>query len=228
MADSEKPTASKTYVLVGPIGVGACNRAIKRLRKLQGLIRHRERWGYDLPFAPPLESLLPSGTPKEHEHEVIEREIAGLLHRVFRDLEVVGIDPVFTYESLELDWEKMKERPKEREWNVILDYFSLPHTSNAAMYRAVMEVLEGGIGIHEDLLERAKTRRWSPLFWIAQVVRAPLTVLDYAGLTDEETRSSVVKAYGWVVRIAFLLLLAFAFAKLGLSIHWTKLLELVK
>jgi hypothetical protein len=65
---------------------------------------------------------------------------------------------------------------------------------------------------------------FNPLTWIAALLRAPFIVFERAGLVrTEEERSRLVGIYIWFLRILILLILAFAAARLGLSIPWSQI-----
>ena len=227
MSDDTRETPDATgQRLVGPFGVAYCERALARIKKLQGLIQNDRKWSYETPFRPPIESLLPPGTPKDQHYEMTKKEIARLAPLVHRYLVWAGVPTVFEFESRVRN--PQTNQPEEQTWDVIGDYPNLPSDeSSAVIYRAIQQALDGGIGIYDAMLERARARRWNPLFWVAMLLRAPLTVLDYAGLTDDKTRPGIVKGYGWVVRILFLIVLGLIATRLGIS-GWTKLISLVK
>ncbi len=91
-----------------------------------------------------------------------------------------------------------------------------------------MNVLEQGIGVYEARRARALREKFNPLVWMSGVVRAPVFVLDRAGLMEtEEGPSIVLRGYFWFIRVLILAILALSATKLGLSIPWQRIAELV-
>ena len=89
-----------------------------------------------------------------------------------------------------------------------------------------MQSLERGVGVYAELKKAALRRMFSPLTWIAALLRIPITVLERAGMA--EASSGMLKAYAWILRITFLALVVFGAAKLGISVPWKEVVELFR
>jgi hypothetical protein len=61
--------------------------------------------------------------------------------------------------------------------------------------------LDRGIGLYEEWRKSAIYRKFNPLHWVAYLLALPLTILERAGLSIEETHSWLLATYGWFVRI---------------------------
>lgn len=202
-------------------GYWRCRRILNRLRKFQDLVRHQERWGYDLDNAQPLEALLPKGTDTSpaNAHQVsqlIEKQINRLIPLVQFDLTVTGIN---TGASI-----RVNDDPEQwRDINLVSSYLDQlpPEVPRNRRYELLMQCLERNIGWFEERQRRATWDAVNPLHWLAQVARLPITVLEMAGLVPtQKEHSQFVTVYVWLLRFVFLLILVFAATKLGISIPW--------
>lgn len=213
-----------------PVGYLECNRRIDKLKRFQDLIRHRERWAIQIEFARPLEDLVPAGTTELARPEVIDQQIARLQPLVSNYLRRAVVETVFSYSDPTLYPEKSKV---VRKYDVIRDYFELPGGELGSMrqhwFEKVMNILEQGIGMYQARREQALRDKFNPLVWFAGLLRAPLLVLDRAGLLEtEEAPSKVLMAYLWMVRLVFLVILALVAARLGVSVPWDRIGTLLK
>jgi hypothetical protein len=199
-----------------PLGYFQCRNRIALFKKFQHLIRHRERWGLDIKFAPPLETLIPKDTKHEDQRLAIEREINKLTMPVSVLLKQGGIQTVYVYR---------KEKPiypfplaaKEPEvepirFDIILQYFDIEKTgvSSRVNFEAIMRALDQGIGAYEF---RKKTAFWeifNPGMWIAHLIRLPIWILRRAGFAPSQG------FYESFIKTLMLIIVAGAAVRLGL------------
>ena len=201
-------------------GYWRCKGILQRLRKFQDLVRHRERWGYDLDNAQPIEALLPKGTDTSpaNAHQVSqlsENQLNQLIPVVQFDLSITGISTRG----------KVRVNDDPKLWRTVdlvssyLDQF--PQDAQQGRYELLMQCIERNIGWFLERQRRAKWETVNPLHWLAQVIRLPITVLERAGLIPtEREHSKFVTVYVWLLRAVFLSILVFVAAKLGISIPW--------
>jgi len=148
---------------------------------------------------------------------------------IHRDLAFAGVPTGIAFEDDErdFDWEKAREirRKVKRQYDLIGDYFNLPQPMGRAnFFDMILATIERGIGVYEVRKDAAKREMFNPVHWIAWVLRLPVTLLDVAGLTTDETSSRMTNAYAWVLRIVILAAVAIGLAKLGISVPWERLL----
>jgi len=103
---------------------------------------------------------------------------------------------------------------------------SLSHYRGSA-YRKLIDMLDHAIGAYHARQRAAYWELFKPWYWLAFLLRAPLTVLEIAGLADEQAVSRITQAYAWVIRTALLLIIVFVATKLGISIPWEELINLL-
>lgn len=183
-----------------------------------------------MPFAKPIEELLPKGTPKDHRlHEIIDQQINRSIPVVMQILHDVGFDTRIYKESDEIEWDFEKKhqvkKPKTEEWDLIHDYFDLPHSPDARTYKLLMQTIERGIGYYEARKKVELRSMVNPISWIAWVIRLPFVILGRAGMED---KNIVVDMYKWLIRIIMFVILILIMTKLGISINWAELIKLIK
>ncbi len=203
-----------------------CKRILKRLRRFQGLIAHKEMYAIDMQFAPPIEELLPN-VPKQSSNRYIDREINRLIPLVGSYLYMSGIPTEITAEWTKYD-KNMEEKIIERKYDLVGHYFELLHQGSGQPHELLRNALEQAIGYYEMRKERAFIELFNPLTWVALVLRAPNYVRDRAGLTNEKTNSTIEKIFFWSMRILFGIILLFIAAKLGISISRDDVLKWIK
>lgn len=203
-----------------------CMYAIRRLRRFQNLIRHDQNWGYDVRFAKPLDRLLPRNTPKDSINEVIDQEINRMipavriiLHRV-----KVGTVIVSTKKEYGFDYKEIKTIEKDitEKYEMIEQYFDLPHDPKASSYRLLMQSIERGIGFYQDRGNKALFELINPFIWVVWLIRLPIAVLNRAGIED---KGVIMQIYSWVIRTIMVVMLIFYATKLGISIPWDEFLK---
>lgn len=213
-----------------PPGFFACRRAIDTLKRFQDLVRHRTPLPPDITFARPLSELIPAGTSKEHERWAIEQQINRLAPRASQYLAIARIDTrvdVSRWEEKDFGGRQMEK--VSRDLDLIGNYFDLERNGSfLETHRMLMRSIEEGIGVYEALGRVAVRRMFSPISWIASVVRIPVTILERAGVESGEASSGVVRAYALLLRGVMLVILLFIAAKLGISLPWEKLLGFLK
>jgi hypothetical protein len=226
----DRPCVEMAAVPLPRPGYFACSRVLERIRRLQDLIRHHQRWAHQCDLARPLEELLPPGTKPEHERVVLEQEINRLLPLVHHNLNAVGIDTRASVTEEDAYYDKVKERAVQetkeiQRYDQLLNYFEIrrQYGGHAWSFDLLLHVLERGIGVFEAYKSAAVRELMSPLSWVAWSIRLPLTLLERAELAEQGTPSLLVKGYGWIVRMLMLGLLFLVSARLGTTIPWDNL-----
>jgi hypothetical protein len=119
-------------------------------------------------------------------------------------------------ESLRLKW-------KDQEFDLIQSVFEIGRLPQShALRRETVHQLEEAIGIYEAIQRRERRQLFSPITWLAWLIRIPLAVLDRAGLLTEATAPPIAKI---VIEILWVVLLAVLTSKwVGVPSEWIKLL----
>jgi hypothetical protein len=150
---------------------------------------------------------------------LIDREISGLAVAVHRMLYEVGIPTRITRTVRDLNLSPEGQRQfREQQNDIISDYFDLQSDQNHQhIFELIMRTLEEGIGVYEMREERAFWELFNPLFWVAMLVRAPIWILQRAGLAgDEQMRSLIVGIYGKLIYLLLILALGFLVVRQGI------------
>ncbi|MGH7782273.1 MAG: hypothetical protein ACREO5_00290 [Candidatus Binatia bacterium] len=211
---SEKP--------VLPLGYFACRKRITLFKDFQDLIRHRARWGLDIPFARPIERFIPRDTKPEYRYIFIDRAINKLVLSVSVLLKQAGVNTVYVYSQPKPQYPfnfepKLPEVEKTR-YDIILQYFDIEKTDvgKKANFDAVMRALDQGIGAYEF---RKKTAFWeifNPAMWCAHLIRLPMWILQRSGFAPSQ------KFYEGFIKALILIILGSIAVRFGL-ITWKDL-----
>ena len=230
MADGESKQKAERPLFGQPWpGYFHVRRMIRRAKRFQDLVRHRERWSGDVDRAAPLEKLV-KGCGNAATHEAIQRikeEIEKAQHVVFLDLR--GSTPVRTSVRWRDPYAAEGEDP-EKAYDLILDYFRLPRRSGYEheTFEEVMRCLNNGVGFLEARKRRAFWEMFNPIFWVAWLLRLPITVMERAGFGGS-AKGQEMMAAGYVrfVKIAVGVILILACLKLGVEVPWREILHRV-
>jgi hypothetical protein len=213
-------------------GYFRCRRAIDRLERFKDLVRHHQRWAHQIEFARPLSQLIPPVKEQHHEHTIIEVELNKMIPLVSRDLDLVGIQTRVSWNTSdpEFDYDNSREKyvNHEHHRDLIDGYFEMQREEprmRGQAFDLVLQKADRGIGVYEHLKSAAIHRTFNQIWWLAYLVSIPVRVLDHAGLGGAQADSKLVSAYGWTLRIVFLLILAFGATKLGITIPWREMLK---
>jgi hypothetical protein len=210
-------------------GYFTTRRVLKRLRKFQNIIRHKERWATDIRFACPIEEVLPPNTPVSEQVEVLEKEIHRMMHIVRWDINYAGVTTAVVHKH----WDPAERKNQENRYDLILDYFRLPREPNSYQaYEAVMAALEQAIGMYEARLRQAKRDVFNPVVWAAHLIRLPITIMERAGLVGhEKTAHMVLGGYAKFMKVVMALIVVFVALRVGVKLPWNemfvKVLELI-
>jgi len=149
-------------------------------------------------------------TPAEHQLNKLVLPVAW-------DMDMAGIRHGMTVSGGE-----MGKPDRKVQYDLLADFMIFPENYHRQRLEALMRRLEMAIGVYEERKRNAIRDWFNPLFWIAAVIRIPVSILEFAGLISAyEEHSAIIKLYGWAIRIAFLFVLVFLAAflakKAGLS-----------
>jgi hypothetical protein len=226
MTDEPTPALQARPLFALPLpGFWRTKTKLHRARRLQDLIRHRERWAGDIDLAQPLEKLLPD-FPPDKRSAVLDQEINRLLRVVHWDLNSYGVPTAYIFE----DPYDQTGSPEKKKYDIILDYFRLPRYSGRehAAFNAAMRTLNEGIGVFEAHLLRAKRDLFNPIAWAAHLIRLPITVMERAGfIGHEKTEELMLGGYAKFMKIAMSFILFFIALRLGIKVPWKNLLDKV-
>jgi hypothetical protein len=229
--DSDKDTDHGGTIRQRPPTYWQCRRAIGWLKRFQGLLIHRERWGTYMDSAPPIEELLP-GVRENDRPRVIDREINRLIPLVSSVLHYISIPTVVSQSDYEHDLtsEKLALKEVERNYDLVEHYFELPRQGRGRQqfFTLLMQTMERGIGGFEESRQAAIRRAFSPITWLAWVVEIPIKVLERAGVPMEDASSKGVQVIAWILRLGMVGLVALIGAKLGISVPWERAIAFFK
>lgn len=206
-----------------------CRSAIKRLKLFQDLIRHLECWADQVKYARPLEELLLNVKIKDaiDRCQILRQEINRLVPSISTILyrAIINTKIISSQNDLEYDFEKGHQVKKEirEEYDLIEQYFDLPRSSRVS--DLLMDCLERGIGFYQDQQKHALANTINPVIWVARLIGLPLFVLEEAGF--KESQSILIRLYEWIIRIIVVVILIFFLTKLGVSIPWERVLQLI-
>ncbi len=158
----------------------------------------------------------------------MEHLLNKLVSPVARDMDMVGVRHGVTVSG-----GGTGKPDRKVQYDLLADFTTFPDDYRQERLEALTHRLEMAIGAYEER-KRDAIRDWfNPLFWIAAVIRIPVSILEFAGLISTyEENSAIIKFYGWAVRIAFLSVLVFLAAflakKTSFSLPWDLLGHLFK
>lgn len=197
------------------------NRRIERLTRFKNLVIHHQRWAGDIDTAPSLEDLFPGENLDVGSYgasQRIELEIRQGLMVAFRDLQQAGI----TARTNINVYSQVEQRETMRDCDLILDYFRLhDRDDNQRAYESLLQRLDMGIGVYQASLPATRRALYSPISWMAYVIRIPVAIFERAGLASHpKTQEKLIDAYAWVMRIAMLAAVLLILAHYGMKIPW--------
>ena len=192
-----------------------CRKILADLHKFQDLILHHQRWAGDLELARPLKELIPDLIDNGHAHLLIRKEINKLIPIIRRYLDYAQIETKISV----TDRGVFENKNVTKKYHILVNYFELPHSHDS--FESVINAVERGIGYYLARKDRAKIEFMNPLHWIAFILRAPILILEFAGV--EAGNKIVSRLYAFSLQIFMLLILFFISTKLGLSIPWDKI-----
>jgi hypothetical protein len=207
-----------------PPGYFATQAIINDLQRFQNLLRHHQRWATQIDFAPPIEQLIPDITDT-NQRWLIEREINRLIPIIKEHLKNANIGTAVTKveEVEQYDFEKNIPRYIEKEdtWNLIDHYFD--HRGQRT-FELQMQAIERAVGFYRKRLKKALWELFSPVHWVATILRLPLRVLELSGL--ETSGKMVSEIYAWIIRIGILIILGMIAARLGVNLPWDQIIKI--
>ena len=179
---------------------------LERLERFRDLVHYDHR--HLARAVTPLDELLPGFDVNcRAVDEELKRQINRLIPLVDEDLERARVSDEISYKYVERDLnEPIKKKRQSRRYRLILNYHDLP--DGLESYERVIAVIEQGIGAYTDRRDEAEKERFYPHYWLGWLLGLPVVVLQRAGLMSEGAASSLLVAYGWAVRLLFLLVLA--------------------
>lgn len=199
-------------------------RHLKRIIRFKNLIIHREQWAAELDSAPTLDELFPGENLQRGTMEAVQRieqEIRETKMIISYDLRHCGVGTRVTVTT----------RGEANDYDLIIDYFRMSNDDEldrSQNFEEVMELLDAGVGAHKNRLERAKFEMFSPITWIAYVIRLPITVLERAGLASHpKSQEKFLNVYAWAVQFSMLALILVVLGHYGAKIPWSDIFPYV-
>lgn len=156
-------------------------------------------------------------------YQYTRKEISKLTASVHRALDRINapINWRDEKEDIEYDIEKDKnvKNKKVENYNVILDRNYPVFRSKKGLHDAEVTypMLEESRAVYDDAVKNYWKKLINPLWWIAIILRLPISLLEYMGV-DTETEN-VNKFIYWLLQALVLLILSFISLKLGLNIQ---------
>jgi len=199
-------------------------RHLNRIIRFKNLIIHREQWGPEIESAPTLDELFPGENLQRGTMDAvrrIEQEIREMKLIISYNLRHCGVGTRMTVTT----------GGETNEYDLLVDYFRMANDNELdrrQRFEEVMELLDAGIGAHKNRLPRAKIEMFSPITWIAYMIRLPITVLERAGLASHpKSQEKFLNAYAWVVQFAMLALILVVAGHYGAKIPWSDIFSYV-
>lgn len=225
MADQSVSQEKTPRIEPPPPSYWSCKNRLNILRRYQDIVRHKEGWAHDIEHACPLEELIPEAKSATDRFILFDREINRLTPLVHWALNEVGVltGIVSIRREPSLGEHGVIEREVTEKHDIILDYLDLGHQQRT--YELLMRSLERGIGIYQSRMKIAYRELFNPIVWFAYLIRIPIAVMEHAGISP--TERLVAGFYSVVIRILMFLVLLFTAIKLGISIPWADLANLI-
>ena len=158
------------------------------------------------------------------KYDQTRKEISKLTASVYRTLDRINA-PINWYsekDDIEYDIEKHKnvKSKKVENYNVILDRNYPAFRSKKGFHDAEVTypMLEESRAVYDDIVKKFWKEWINPIWWIARILRLPISLLEYMGV-DTETEN-VNKFVYWLLQALVLLILSFVSLKLGLDIQF--------
>jgi len=156
-------------------------------------------------------------------NQAARKEISKLTASVYHALKRINA-PIYwrsEKENLEYDFEKQKKvmKKKVEKYNVILDrnYPIFRSKKGFGDIEVTYPMLEESRAVYSDVVNNYWKRLVNPLWWIASMLRLPISLLEYMGVNTET--ESVNKFVYWLLQLLVLIILSFISLKLGLNIQ---------
>jgi hypothetical protein len=204
-----------------------CRKALKRTKRFQDLIRHKERWAGDIDLAQPIEELIPDWQGNGGVAR-IELEIEKLQQLVQWDMQYIGATNTgYLWDD---PYHVGPDPGEPRRFDLVMDYFRLPRPAGLeqAPFNAVMRMCNNAVGVLEARKQQTFWHLFSPIHWIAWLIRLPITIMETAGFgVHTESQRMVLRVYKITVSVAMLALLIFGAIKTGIAVPWKELWTLV-
>jgi len=209
-----------------PSGYFASRRILYDLKSFRDLILHYIPFvGYEEQASRPLEEILPGDVKSTSEkHRTLKQKINELIPIVRMHFTNAGIEREISVRLPEPGGKK-----ERREYDLISHFFELPHDPSATYYEMLLSVIDRAIGFYEQIKRAVFRDLFNPIFWVACIFRIPLLIIQKMGMVStKEAASQIFKIYIWMIRILVGFILIFIATKLGISINWAKIINLIK
>ncbi len=203
-----------------PINYLEAATAIKDLKRYLDLVRHCFNYATDINEAKPLKELI-SNYDKKRQYQQLTTEIqkmAGVItHRFYRN----GLSSKYNVSTEDPEYDstgKIKNKREERFVELFLNFDTLvkaKYIHRQSLYEYTTGIIETVIGDY-DRIRLEERKRWlNPVWIIAQVLRIPISIMEYMGINTNDKRTN--NFVFWLVQALVLILLLLLLVKLGLS-----------
>ena len=204
---------------------GTSGRALACLQDLQDLaIHHGLLEGVLRAPRKALDQLLPHAAgadPHERSQAMIER-FNQLIPLVTGYLDAAGITTKVTLDHPGELLDESQDRPEPKQMDIVQQYFhSQLRVSVFEAGRALVAVLDQGIGHYSDAKDEAVRRMRSPISLLAWFVGVPLTVMERAGIESGNKIYGrfIQSVMGLILSLLVLILAVIAAQRLGLPLE---------
>lgn len=155
------------------------------------------------------------------KYEKLRKEINKLTVQVYWSLRRINAPTRWREDTEELEYDLDKHRntknKKTENFDVILDR-QYPVYRNKKGFKdaeTTYPILEQSKSVFDSIWKKYWMRLVNPLWWIAFVLRLPISLIEYMGVDTETT--NVNKFIYWFVQAIVLLVLSFIALKLGIN-----------
>ena len=208
------------------IGFFSCRRILTLLRDFEDLVRHD--FGFEAQHArQSLEKLVPGASVTADRERLLKNKMNRLIPLVGDVMWLSGRDTTLILEQ-SISVEPLRPPKKtRRRYDLLEHYFEPDHHGSFDNYRHLIQALDRAIGVFEHKKKQEFWQLFNPATYIAWVLRFPISILERVGVEGDEASSVMIKAYGWLIRLMMLLVLALVAQKLGISGVWEKLVNFI-
>lgn len=217
---TKKTSEQIRYPYWRPIGYHEAKRALAKIEEYSDLVK----------------LIMPTLSPEEKEkiqvkypdYESLDRDSLVKIRQRLTQMSMpmiivfnrINLSPLYEHGWNEREYDPDKGRTniikKKIIKNLFLDLFGNPPITNYRQFEFLMEHLEIAKGGYVHIMTMSKKRCLKPTWWIAQIIRIPISIIEYAGVDtqNEETNKMVY----WVINVLMGMLLALLIVRLGLPL----------
>jgi hypothetical protein len=132
----------------------------------------------------------------------------------------INLSPLYEYGGIEKEYNQDKNRweriHKKTTKNLFIGIFDTPSITEPRQFEFLMEHLEVARGGYSYIKSLSKRRWKNPIWWLAQILRIPISIIEFAGINTQNEATS--KMVYWIIQVLMGIVLALLIVRLGLPL----------